>query len=180
MAYRKTPIIQGNIYHIYNRGVNRQPIFFNENNWLFFLSRIKHYFQPNLVSVLAFCLMPNHFHLIVSMNTNDFGQQIMQPFIVSYTKAINKQQNRVGPIFQGPYKTKLIESDESLLQLSRYIHLNPVEANLVRKPEDWQFSSYQDFIGDRKDLFLKKDQILNIIGTSFLYKEFVEDNNNVV
>ena len=98
--------------------------------------------------------MPNHYHLLVEILEDMFLQKAMQKFFTSYTKAINKSQNRVGHLFQGRYKSKLIPNNDYLLNLSRYIHLNPVKSGLVKKPEDWLFSSYQDFINKRESEFL--------------------------
>ncbi len=98
----------------------------------------------------------------------------MQPFTVSYTKAINKQQGRTGPLFQGPFKAKLVDKNEYLLHLSRYIHLNPVHAGLVNRVEEWIFSSYRDHINLRKGSFPKFDIILGQFPSSQAYSNFVE------
>jgi REP element-mobilizing transposase RayT len=147
---RNEEIRSGHYYHLYNRGVNRQPIFFAQANWAFFIERMRHYFGPNWVEMVAYCLMPNHYHMLVCARCDDLGHRIMQPFTVSYTKAINKQQDRVGPLFQGPFQARLVDEDRYLNHLSRYIHLNPVMAGLVNKPEQWIFSSYRDYVGLRK------------------------------
>ncbi len=147
---RKDKPIANRYYHVYNRGVNFQDIFFNKENWVFFLRRLREYFTPDKAIIIAYCLMPNHYHLLVYLLTDNFGTEVMQPLTVSYSKAINNQEKRVGPLFQGPYKAKSVGNDRYLLHLSRYIHLNPVEAGLVNKPEEWAFSSYQEYIGMRK------------------------------
>jgi REP element-mobilizing transposase RayT len=126
MPYRKTKFQAGQVYHLYNRGVNRHPIFFCAENWGFMLRLFRRYFRPDLIDILAYCLMPNHYHLMVRLKVDDVGRQVMQPWGVSYTKAVNKQQNRVGPIFQGPFQAVHVPRDEHLIHLSRYIHLNPV------------------------------------------------------
>lgn len=160
-------------YYIFNRGVNRQTIFFNPGNWSFFLGRLRKYFDPSQATILTYCLMPNHYHLLVNVKCEDFGSAIMHPFGISYTKAINKQQNRVGPLFQGKYQARLIERDAELLNLSRYIHLNPVAAGLVESPEDWEYSSYRDFIGLRDDPLSATNFILAQFPSCQSYAEFV-------
>ena len=86
MPYRKVEFRAGQTYHLYNRGVNRQPIFFCAENWGYFIRRLRHYLQPELVEILAYCLMPTHYHLMVYLKTDDLSARVMQPFGVSYSK----------------------------------------------------------------------------------------------
>lgn len=159
MPYRE-PSYKNYYYHVYNRGNNFEKVFFENRNYQFFLERLVEIFGVN-IDLTAYVLMPNHFHLIVKVNKNDALRICMQRFSTSYTKAINVSQNRVGHLFQGKYKVKLIPEDNYLLHLSRYIHLNPVRACLVSKPEDWEYSSYQEYIGKRHSEFIKNDIIMN-------------------
>jgi len=170
---RKTLLTAGNYYHVYNRGVNFENIFFIPENWRYFLRRLRRYFNPSKVELIAYCFMPNHYHLLVYLKTDDFGAKIMQPFTVSYTKAINKQQNRVGPLFQGPFQAKRVDKDAYLLHLTSYIHLNPVASSLVTNPVEWEFSSYRDFIGLRNDSIVRANIILEQFSTSKDYADFV-------
>jgi putative transposase len=170
---RKVNFRAGYYYHLYNRGVNRQPIFFNDENWAYFIKRLRHYCKSDLIDIVAYCLMPNHYHLLVHLKIDDLSRKIMQPFTVSYTKAVNKQQSRVGPIFQGPFKAKLIDKDEYLLHLSRYIHLNPVQLGLVDHPAAWKFSSYQDYVVLRKGTLPRPDIVLSQFPSCQAYAEFV-------
>jgi REP element-mobilizing transposase RayT len=174
MPYRRNLLAEGQYYHLYNRGVNRQPIFFCEPNWAFFIRLIQKYFQPDLVEILAYCLMPTHYHLLVCLHTDGFPQKVMQPFGISYTKAINEQQNRVGPLFQGHFQAAWVDSSAYLLQLSRYIHLNPVRTNLVEHASDWIYSSYRDYIGLRKGTIPHKEMVMSFFSTPGDYREFVE------
>ena len=100
MPYRKESFYPGAYYHLYNRGVNREKIFFERENYLFFLRQLRKYLKRELVSIIAYCLMPNHYHLIIYLNTNNLAN-IMQRFTLSYSKAINKRYSRVGALFQG-------------------------------------------------------------------------------
>ncbi len=170
---RSTPILPFNYYHIYNRGINRGLIFFAEENYHFFLDRLRKYFISDKASIISYCLMPNHYHLLIYPMTEEFGNHVMQPFSVSYTKAINKRNLRTGPLFEGPYQAILVEQDEYLLHLSRYIHLNPVSANLVDRAEDWEFSSYRDYIGTRPSGFINPNIITGYFADSSEYEEFV-------
>ncbi len=146
MPYRINPSYPDCYYHVYNRGNNFENIFFSEENYYFFLRRLFKYFKTD-IDLIAYCLIPNHYHLIVQVKEESSLEKCMQKFSTSYVKAINKQQGRVGYLFQSRYKSKLIPSNEYLLHLSRYIHLNPVRAGSVQQPEQWKFSSYLDYIG---------------------------------
>ena len=172
---RKVEFHAGYCYHIYNRGVARQPIFFNDGNWRFFIERLREYFTPGLIDIIAYCLMPNHYHLLACLLCDDLSNRIMQPFTVSYTKAINAQQRRVGPLFQGRFKAKLVDKDEYLLHLSRYIHLNPVHAGLANRPEDWVFSSYRDYVGLRAGTLAKPGLVVGQFPSPQVYAQFVAD-----
>jgi REP element-mobilizing transposase RayT len=174
MPYRKTKFQAGQVYHLYNRGVNRQPIFFCAENWGFMLRLFRRHFRPDLIDILAYCLMPNHYHLMVRLKVDDFGKQVMQPWGVSYTKAVNKQQGRVGPIFQGPFQAVHVARDEQMMHLSRYIHRNPVEAGLVTTPQAWSFSSYKDYIGLREGTLPQPDDVLALFPSREAYRQFVE------
>ena len=171
---RKTPIVAGHYYHFYNRGVNRQPIFFAEENWGYFIGLLRKYCLVELLEIVAYCLMPNHYHLLAKAKTDLVGKKVMQPLTVAYAKAINKQQDRSGHLFQGPFQARLVESDGYLKWLSRYIHLNPVTAGLVEKPADWIFSSYRDYIGLRKGTLPQREIVLSQFHSVAAYIEFVE------
>lgn len=116
---RQVQIRTGHYYHFYNRGINHEPIFFCEENWGFFIQCVRTYFTLELIEIIAYCLMPNHYHFLVHVLHDDVGQKVMQPFTVSYTKAINKQQERSGHLFQGPFQAKLVKDDRYLRWLTR-------------------------------------------------------------
>lgn len=103
MPYRKEVFHSGAYYHLFNRGVNKEPIFFERENYLFFLRQMRKYFTNELLIIIAYCLMPNHYPLLIHLKTNELGA-VVQRFALSYSKAINKRFNRVGSLFQGPLK----------------------------------------------------------------------------
>jgi putative transposase len=176
MPQRRVPLVQGSFYHVYNRGVNRGLIFFRDENWPFFVRRMKDFFKPDLVEAAAYCLMPTHYHLLLLVKSENFSSEVMHPFITSYTKAINRQNGRVGPLFQGRFQAKRIEKDSHLLHLSRYIHLNPGRAGLAKSAADWQYSSYQDYIGMRTGNFIKPGIIMEHFSSVLSYRDFVESD----
>jgi putative transposase len=129
MPRRQTPFVPGLYYHIYNRGNNRQSVFFQPENYLYFLRNVKRYIAP-LAKVTAYCLMPTHFHLLVQLQTSEFltgssrdeeslGEnseasisRAMMRLSVSYTKAINKRFEWVGALFQGQFRAKPIQTTD--------------------------------------------------------------------
>lgn len=175
---KNPPLLPGNYYHLYNRGVNRQAIFFCKENWRFFIQKMRQYFNSDLIIILAYCLMPNHYHLLVYLRAENISNKVMQPFGTSYVKAINRQQKRVGPLYQGRYKAKNVDNDTYLAHLTRYIHLNPVRAGLVDHPADWPYSSYTDYIGTRSGTLPQTDLILSQFVSQAAYQTFVEGNND--
>jgi hypothetical protein len=117
--------------------------------------------------------MPNHFHLLLCPADDQFSRH-MQRFSISYTKAINKRFDRVGALFQGKFQALLVDRNETLLHLSRYVHLNPVEAGLVKRAQDWEFSSYREYVGLRPGTLPRPGVILSQFPTSDGYRRFVE------
>lgn len=135
-------------YHIYNRGTRKEKIFFSELNYKYFLQLVAKNSSAHLVSLEAYCLMPNHYHLVLKQKENGSISKFIQSVMTSYVQGINKKYNYSGTLFQGKAKSKLIDSDEYVLQVVRYIHLNPVMTGLVQKPQEWYFSDYREWIDD--------------------------------
>ncbi len=147
--------IEGSFYHIYNRGNDKQNIFFQERNYYFFIEKIRKYIVHH-ADILAWCLMPNHFHLLVRANTDSLKVVREKPMPIvalsegirlllsSYTKGIQKQEPFVGNLFQ--QKTKCKCADQYLNQVFHYIHQNPFRASLVKKIEDYPWVSFHEYL----------------------------------
>jgi putative transposase len=156
MPSRRIPLQAGNFYHIYNRGNNRQNIFFvgvasqyeNRENYLHFLRLMREHLVTNGVDLLAYCLMPNHYHFLVYLRDENLSAA-MHRLSVAYTKAINKRFNRSGALFQGRFQSIHVNDTNYLIHLAHYIHLNPVAAGFVDRSEEWEFSSYSEYAGLR-------------------------------
>jgi putative transposase len=129
----------GGFYHVYNRGNDRQAIFREPDNYFYFLRLLRHHLVEHNIEIIAYCLMPNHYHLLVHLNAEGLSRR-MKSFSVAYTKAMNQRFSRVGSLFQGRFQAKRVEDEAYLLHLTRYIHLNPVKAGLVARSEDWELS----------------------------------------
>jgi len=193
---------EGGIYHVYNRGINKQDIFMDKKDYAMFLFYLKLYLEEpenvkdidvqkrnylerrnfcENIDLLLYCLMPNHFHLALKQKGEKDMEHFMRCVTINYSMYFNKRHNRVGPLFQGRYKAVLVENDEYLLHLSRYIHLNPPAK--VRNLGEYEYSSYSAYLGRQDIKWLRKDLILgyfnsqneNQMGITGLYKGFVED-----
>ncbi len=173
MPPRKTTFIPGHYYHLYNRGNNRQNIFFERDNYLFFLRQFRHYLVERTLYVHTYCLMPNHYHFLICLRENDLSEQ-MQRFTLSYTKAMNRRYQQCGSLFQGRFQAICVDKADYLIHLSRYIHLNPVKAGLVKHPEDWEYSSYLEYVDLRQGTLPSVDKVRQQVGTAQAYQAFVE------
>ncbi len=181
MPRRLIPFIPELHYHIYNRGNNRERIFFEPENYLFFLKKIKQYLVP-VADVLVYCLMPTHYHVVGRVKVPPQTSEIlkisevstaMMKLSVSYTKAINKRFQRVGVLFQGQFQAKPILTSPYLLNLCRYIHANPVKDGLVANISDWQYSNYLEWIGERDGKLVDKAFVQDNFDTPDEYRKFV-------
>lgn len=149
------------MYHIYNKGNNSQTIFFTKENYNFFLKKIDNELKP-FCDILAYCLMPNHYHLMIQANENSVqvDNSKMQKLVrrigtlqSSYTQAINKQKGISGSLFQQKAKVKSLSQfflgatkfQDYALNCFLYIHQNPLNAGLVSRFEDWEFSSFNEY-----------------------------------
>ena len=149
-------------YHIYNRGNNKNLIFFEDDNYTFFLNQFKKYVTP-FCEVYSYCLMPNHFHFFIRVNVQEPFEKGIKNFFISYSKAINKKYDRVGSLFQGRYKVSEITSESYFTRIITYIHQNPLVAGLVKNMEDYKYSSYPAYLSD-KETIIQRSEVLSWFG----------------
>ena len=209
MPYRKLVFASGEYYHIFNRGVAYQPIFKNKRDYERFVLTISYYRSLNLpfrlskllqlsrelkneflsslsgdnnktVEVVAFCLMPNHFHLLVKQILDGGISKYMRQSINSYAKFFNTKYKRVGSLFQDMFKAVRIESEEQLIHVSRYIHLNPLVSYMVNKDEFllYPWSSLPFYIDKSETNFVTTDPILAHFKNRKEYVQFVFDQED--
>ncbi len=158
MFSSKAKIEQDACYHIYNRGNNRSCIFFEPCNYAFFLSRLEKYVVPSC-ELYAYCLMSNHFHLFLKVENKILFEKGIKNFLISYAKSVNKKYDRVGSLFQGRYKAAEIDTDSYFTRIITYIHQNPLAAGIVSNLEDYQHSSYNDYLSDENTIIAKSKVI---------------------
>ena len=154
---------EGAWYHVMNRGANHQAIFYNDSNRLTFLKLLEDISLKFQAEIHAFCLMSNHYHILMRTIRANL-QKIMRHLDGVYTLRFNRAEERDGPLFRGRYKSILIDSDEYLLQVWRYIHLNPIEANICKNLNEYHWSSYSAYVECKK--------ILSSLETVFISEMF--------
>jgi putative transposase len=167
--------VSGSFYHIYNRGAHREPIFREEENYRFVLRKIKHYAGELDLTLIAYCLMPNHYHLLVRQNGVQAAGLLPQRVFNSYSKAYNKRYEHNGTLFESPYKAIQIERESHLLHLCRYIHANPVKDGLVCHPEEWPYSNYPEWMGLRSGKLVDRAFVEVHFPSPADYQAFVRD-----
>lgn len=194
-------------YHVYNCGVEKRITFTNDRDYQRFLEALTFYLHNQKIPystlsrlspaaqavyfhsnppgsnglrtyVLAYCLMPNHFHFILKQAKNDGIKHFISDITNSYTKYFNTKYERIGNLFQGTFKAKPIESEEALLQLSRYIHLNPSASSKVSWKRDlskYPYSSYGNWVKRKSDSIVNIKKVEELVDLPTLnYNEFVE------
>lgn len=200
---RKEPLVNGSVYHIFTKSIAGYRIFRKKGDYKRFVEMLKfyrhesppmkfsvyltlsdkeHYYQNHLltkgylVEIIAYCMMPTHIHLVLKQLKSSGIVTFMKIMLDSYTRYFNLKNKRKGPLWQGRFKSVLIDRDEYLLHLTRYIHLNPVSDNLIEKPEDWSYSSYPEYLDiSRQGICNFPDSIML---TPDEYKKFVENRKD--
>ena len=207
MPYRITPLVSGEIYHAYNRSVARQPIFYTNKDYQRALDLINYYNHLNppvrfshfyrlplslkneiweslnkenqkLVEILAFCLMPNHVHFLIKEVREKGITTFMRKFQNSYAKYFNSKTERSGSLFQSMFKAVRIITDEQLLHVSRYIHLNPITAFIIKNIEqlrNYPWASFPIYLDKNYSGLINTDEILSFFKSRTEFIKFTED-----
>ena len=177
----KTKFSKGNSYHVFNRGCNKEKIFFNEGNYIYLTQKIMKTYEKYKVQIISYCLMPNHYHFLVKQDSDIPISEWIRVMFIGYVQAVNIQQNRSGTLFEGRAKHILVDKQNYLIHLSRYIHLNPVKAGLVSTPDDWKYSNFLECTGKRDGFLYDEDFILNNFGSKNEYNTYVNASvsNNI-
>ena len=155
------PLYKDKFYHIYNRGNGSENIFYKHENYIYFLNQY-YKFTKNILDTFAFCLLPNHFHIMarIRIDSPEMISEIFRKFFISYSMSINKQQERKGSLFQRGFKRKLIDDENYFYAAIYYIHSNPVHHNIVKQIDMYKYSSYNILIGE-KETKLQRQEIFD-------------------
>ncbi|MBI4037723.1 transposase [Candidatus Curtissbacteria bacterium] len=184
-------------YHVFNRGVEKRKIFLDEKDYKIFIYYLFIYLYPlervltkyprlpirlhnkNLskeAALVSYCLMPNHFHLLLKQTTKSGISKFLKQITNAYTEYFNKKYVRSGSLMQGPFKAVRIKNDEQLIHITRYIHLNPYVAGLTEDLDSYQWSSYKDFIFKSDETFCETTVITDFFPSRTEYKKFIHDH----
>jgi putative transposase len=163
-------------HHLYNRGAFQQKIFFEKNDYEYFLRKLIEYKNRYSIKIFSYCLMPNHFHLFVKQTLDD---QTISKFVSglanSYTKGINSKYKRTGVLFSGKTKSKEIEDEAYFKWVVKYILENPVKAKIVKQYDEYNFSSAKEIVDNTKIGITDFDDLLNYFDSRETFKDFMQD-----
>ena len=173
MPTRRLKFEAQHYYHIYNRGVNRAAIFFSPDNYEYLLRLCKKNQERYGISIAAYCLLPNHYHFLLKPLRDATVSAFIGVIFDAYVQAINRQQCRCGPLFQGRFRAKAVTGPGYFIGVARYIHANPVFAGLVEIPEAWPYSNYSDIMGLREGTLRNEDLVPVYFPTAMDYGQMV-------
>lgn len=202
---RKVVLANDEIYHVFNRGVEKRPIFVNKRDYDRALQTLDFYRHSGissslsevlnlendkrdlflaqlktkgkkLVEILSFCLMPNHFHLLLKQLQEDGIKIFLSNFSNSYTKYFNIKNDRVGPLLQGIFKAVRMEDDNQLIHVCRYININPAVSLVIKEEEliDYPYASLSEYLR-KKEGFCNKEEILSYFSSVKKFEDFIFD-----
>jgi REP element-mobilizing transposase RayT len=163
MARKPRIEVEGGLYHVFTRGNNRQLIFHDDDDYLKLLSSLEVQKERLPFYLYAYCLMPNHFHLLIERREDSISR-IMHRLLTGYSQHHNRRYRKVGHVVQGRYKSILCQTDRYLAELVRYIHLNPIRAKLVAEPEDYRYSGHRSYLGLDRSGLVDVDPVLRHFG----------------
>jgi putative transposase len=163
---------EGLLYHVMARGNDGQKIFLGESDYQAFLEALRTVRQRYPFSLYGYALMPNHFHLLLEVHRFPTAR-ILQSLLTGYAQRFNKIHHRRGHLFEGRYKAIVCDRDSYLLELVRYIHLNPVRASLVKQPGKWQWSGHGEYLGKEKRGLIDSGPVMGQLRTAASYEAFI-------
>ena len=164
-------------HHLFNRGANKNVIFFDRESYLYFLKRLKHYKEMYKIDILSYCLMPNHFHFFVKQQTEDLLiSDFISALLNSYVKSINKKFKRSGTLFQSKTKSKTITDEHYFTWIIKYILENPVKAKLVNDIASWEFSNAKDLLKIRKGTLTNINEVKSFFQSEEQMIKFLTDS----
>ena len=174
--YKPRNYYKDTFHHLYNRGANKQAIFLEKSNYDYFLEKLEYYKDEYEIELLAYCLMPNHFHLFVRQLKEESSiTEFISALLNSYTKSINKSYKRSGTLFESKTKSKQIIDDAYFKWVIKYILENPVKAGLAAAITDWEYSNAKDLLGVRNGSLITIKEVASYFDSETQMMEFLSD-----
>ena len=173
MPRRKVQFVSGAYYHIYNRGANRTNLFCEDENYRYFLRLMKREQSIAQITVIAYCLMPNHYHWVVRQDGENPASMYPQRVCKAYSNSFNNLYGHHGSLFEGRYKALVITDDEYLHQVCRYIHANPVRHGFTSEPALWTYSNYHEWVGMRGGTLVDRQLVQEHFPAADAYQAYV-------
>ena len=165
----------GHYYHVYNKAVGGQLLFREHNDYQFFISRIEKRIMDSGIRMIACCLMPNHYHLLLGQQGTFTIGQFLRSVVQSYSQYYNKRYSKRGRVFESLPAPKEVDNHEYLITLCTYIHLNPVRAGLVSEVENWPYSNYHEFVGRRNSELIERTIVSEWFNSPEEYEQYIAD-----
>ena len=169
---------EGLLYHVMTRGNDGQKVFLGESDYQAFIEALRTVRQRYPFSLYAYVLMPNHFHLLLEVHRFPTAR-ILQSLLTGYARRFNKIHRRRGHLFEGRYKASVCDRDSYLLELVRYIHLNPVRAKMVKRPGKWPWSGHGEYLGTENRGLIDSGPVMGGLRTAARYEAFIRDGAKV-
>jgi REP-associated tyrosine transposase len=174
MARRPRLFAPGVLYHVIVRGNQRQKTFTSDSDYQAYLERLAKYRRQFGYTIYAYCLMSNHVHLLVQSSATPLAK-FMQGLQQSFTQYFNRRHKKSGHLFEGRYKAIVCQEDPYLLELIRYIHLNPVRAGIVNAAEKYEYSGHHAYVRSKATEIIEPARVLRMLGGSRGYQKFVQE-----
>ena len=203
MQSRKEILVTGDVHHVFTKSIMKYIIFRDDHEYMRIKNLVKYYSietqalkfstfskikdkqkfnkihfdtPETLVKIISYCFMPTHIHLVLRQEKDNGISKFMNNILNSYSRYFNLRTKRKGPLWEARFKNVKVETDEQLMHLTRYLHLNPTTASLVKRPGNWQHSSYQEYLGkiEENECMCEFSEFLEIKPKD--YKEFVNSN----
>ncbi|HEX9934899.1 MAG TPA: transposase [bacterium] len=173
MPRRSIPLLGDHYYHIYNRVIYGRKLFYSSQDYVDYLNLFKQIDFLSSCRLIAYCLMPNHYHYLAYIIDPELFSKKMMFFFNKFLKSLNVARHESGRYFVNRFQAKTVNNERYLIQLCCYIHLNPLKTGLVKSLEDWPFSNYLDFMGKRRGELWDKTFFDKFIGTATDYEGYI-------
>jgi len=178
MRCLKEDFTSGAIFHIYNHAIDDYQLCYDDRDYGFLINLIEDKIDKIPVSILAYCIMPDHYHFLIRQDSDIEVYKLFNYVFIRYALYYNKKYKRKGPIFRSPLQHKIVDNELYLIQLCKYIHMNPVRKGIVANPEQWAYSNYLECINERDGKLLAVDIHKKYFSSPERYARYVSSYSN--